>query len=548
MYLLPYIRFTLHSPDPVPIVQARLTSYVDDPKPWRRHLYEHHAPYQGTVAEDGFLIYRAIHYRNSFLPLIRGKFHPMSGGTTIAITMRLHPFTLLFVGFWYLVWFGFTLPAWLSGAMPTSEAMKFLGLPLLLLGIFWASFWYEAKRGRKDLEAILAGHNPALAASLAPGRGSSKTILPIIEAGFIILSMVVVFWQALNQDLAPFPRTERITPQAAICSPQSTPSPYCHLTRVRTLTGHTSVQAIALSTDGQTLASGGDDKAIRIWDVTTGEMKKVLQSDSGKIYGLAIAPDGNTVVSVSGDRMMRIWNLKADQPPILVKSDGRGFDLVSITPDGKTILTGSHGAVQFWDLTTGQLKNTLPTIPEEKIELGPVTIRGNDPMNFRTLDLNPIHKTALLDFASGGLSLWDLSTDRETQRFVSLNPFSGYLMAASMNADGTKAALQYSNPFKKFETRLVTRDLTTGDITGKGSMAFSSATFLPVQVAVSQDHIFGITEGRLQVWDLHSATLEASLKTDWMAPLVVSPDGKLLAGVAGDPFFENTTIQIFKRP
>ena len=44
------------------------------------------------------------------------------------------------------------------------------------------------------------------------------------------------------------------------------------------LIGHTaSVWAVAFSPDGNTLASGGADQTVRIWDVKTGELIKTLK-------------------------------------------------------------------------------------------------------------------------------------------------------------------------------------------------------------------------------------------------------------------------------
>jgi WD40 repeat protein len=103
------------------------------------------------------------------------------------------------------------------------------------------------------------------------------------------------------------------------CSQNPKESPYCNFSVIRTLEGHPTTSAIVMSADGKTLVSGGEDKTIKVWELQTGELKKILQSDSGAINALAIAPDGKTVVSGSGDRIVRIWDITSDRPPQILK-------------------------------------------------------------------------------------------------------------------------------------------------------------------------------------------------------------------------------------
>ncbi|MEB3336687.1 MAG: hypothetical protein VKJ46_04440 [Leptolyngbyaceae bacterium] len=155
MKLLPRDTFTLSTADSLPVVLQRLTAQVEAPKGFR--FSRQHAPYEGTVSEQGFQINRIIHYRNSFLPVIRGRFEPEAKGTLIYIQMGLHPFVMAFLGFWVLAWYSGVIPMILLGAMPVAIAALFAGIPLLMLVIFGIAFWTEAKRSRRELTQILQG-------------------------------------------------------------------------------------------------------------------------------------------------------------------------------------------------------------------------------------------------------------------------------------------------------------------------------------------------------------------------------------------------------
>src|SRR5262249_50285698 len=78
-----------------------------------------------------------------------------------------------------------------------------------------------------------------------------------------------------------------------------------------TLKGHTNVvAAVAFSPDGKTLASGGWDKAVRLWEVTTGKSMMTLTGHADWVQAVAFAPDGKTLVSAS-HRDIKVWDLAA---------------------------------------------------------------------------------------------------------------------------------------------------------------------------------------------------------------------------------------------
>lgn len=155
MKILPYDTFTVVTPDPLPIVLQRLSENIETTKMFR--FSRDHAPYQGTLSEQGFQISRIIHYRNSFLPIIRGRFEPQPNGTAIHLKMSLHPIVMGFLGFWYWTWYGAVIPMTLAGVVPGLMAAAVIGLPIAVLVIFLVAFWTEANRSRNELTQILHG-------------------------------------------------------------------------------------------------------------------------------------------------------------------------------------------------------------------------------------------------------------------------------------------------------------------------------------------------------------------------------------------------------
>jgi WD40 repeat protein len=83
---------------------------------------------------------------------------------------------------------------------------------------------------------------------------------------------------------------------------------------------HLIFRHIALSTDGKTLAGGGSDGVIYVWDVATGKeiqqlnghREDLAQKDGWPYAGilLAFTPDGRRLVSAANKRVL-IWEMHA---------------------------------------------------------------------------------------------------------------------------------------------------------------------------------------------------------------------------------------------
>ncbi|CAD8169269.1 unnamed protein product [Paramecium pentaurelia] len=127
------------------------------------------------------------------------------------------------------------------------------------------------------------------------------------------------------------------------------------------LEGHSDqVVTVCFSPNGTTLASGSEDKSIRLWDVKTGQQKFKLDGHSHAVLSLCFSPDETTLASGSEDKSIRLWDVKTGQ--LKFKLDGHTHAVLSLcfSPDETTLASGSEDkSIRLWDVETGQQKFKL---------------------------------------------------------------------------------------------------------------------------------------------------------------------------------------------
>jgi WD40 repeat protein len=72
------------------------------------------------------------------------------------------------------------------------------------------------------------------------------------------------------------------------------------------------VQWLAFTNDGKTLASTGGDRTVKLWDVATGDLKSTLTGLSEYTYCVAFSPDDRTMATGSLDQTVRLWHTATD--------------------------------------------------------------------------------------------------------------------------------------------------------------------------------------------------------------------------------------------
>jgi sterol desaturase/sphingolipid hydroxylase (fatty acid hydroxylase superfamily) len=283
------------------------------------------------------------------------------------------------------------------------------------------------------------------------------------------------------------------------------------------LPGHLrTVTSVAMTADGQTVVTGGDDGLVKVWDGPSGQVKLTLKGHSLQVRGVAISGDGKTIVSSSYDQTVKVWDAQTGRPRRTLEGHNGAVLCVALSGDGKTIVSGGADmTARVWDAVSGAERFTFkdhvgavlsvaasfdggrivsaswqtPKVWDGKSGKLLKTLEGHKDLVY-SVAISPGGERILSGSFDESARVWDAETGRVE---LTLKGHSGPVFAVAFSADG-----------KRIITGGRDRTVRVWDAAGHPRLTLKGHTDSVTSVAVSGDGRYilsGSTDRTAQVWD-----------------------------------------------
>jgi len=188
-----------------------------------------------------------------------------------------------------------------------------------------------------------------------------------------------------------------------------------------------SVLCLAVSPDGKTLAAGGCDRAVRVFDLSGGldqaKLAQTVENHADWVLGCALTADGKYLVTAGRDKTAKVWDLKVKESVVTFPEHQNIVYAVAVKADGSAgFSVGADKTLRTWK-PNGEGKQVR-------------AVGGHNDEVFKIVAA-PGGAVLATSSADKTVRLWDLEKLAAKQ---TLSGLTDYVYAVAFSADGSLVA------------------------------------------------------------------------------------------------------------
>ncbi|MFM7364745.1 MAG: protein kinase domain-containing protein [Cuspidothrix sp.] len=274
------------------------------------------------------------------------------------------------------------------------------------------------------------------------------------------------------------------------------------------------INTIALSHDHQILASGEDDKSVKLWNLNNQQLTANFTAHTQAITSVVFNHNDTILATASDDKTIILWDVQTLNKIHTLTGHSHTIKSLAFHPDGQILASASWDkTIKIWDINTGLELNTLTG---HQLQVNAVTFSANGQL----LASASCDRTA---------RVWQLKAGKY-HLFTTLTGHAWAVLTVAFSPTNHNLLATGSS-----DNTIKLWDVSTGELMG----TLSDHSWSVVAVAFSSDGetlISGSWDKTIKIWQIKTNKKIASLTghTDSISSVAMSQDGILIASGSRD--------------